>query len=141
MVWVEQFWSGIRSLRCSLQISLGYLIGGIKLGGFCLGPVTGSLFAGILIGQFADVPIAVMAKSFVFLLFLFGMDTRSAPQFLQALKRDGLKPVLLAVVVCVTGLLVAIAVAKALDLDPGFAAGFYPAHSPKARQWAPQARP
>jgi putative transport protein len=87
------------------------------------GPVTGSLFAGILIGQFADVPIAAMAKSFVFLLFLFGIGYSVGPQFLQALKRDGLKPVLLAVVVCVTGLLAAIAVAKTLDLDPGFAAG------------------
>jgi putative transport protein len=34
-----------------------------------------------------------------------------------------MKPVLLAIVVCVTGLLTAIAVAKMLGLDPGFAAG------------------
>ena len=34
-----------------------------------------------------------------------------------------MRPVLLAVVVCVTGLLTAIVVAKALGLDPGFAAG------------------
>jgi putative transport protein len=123
MVWVEQFLVTYPELAVFLAISLGYLIGGIKLGGFCLGPVTGSLFAGILIGQFADVPIAAMAKSFVFLLFLFGIGYSVGPQFLQALKRDGLKPVLLAVVVCVTGLLAAIAVAKTLDLDPGFAAG------------------
>ena len=106
-----------------LAISIGYLIGGVKLGGFSLGPVTGSLFAGILIGQFAHVPISGMAKSLLFLLFLFGIGYSVGPQFLQALKRDGLKPVVLAVVVCVTGLLTAIVVAKALGLDPGFAAG------------------
>ena len=106
-----------------LAISIGYLIGGVKVGGFSLGPVTGSLFAGILIGQFADVPISAMAKSLLFLLFLFGIGYSVGPQFLQALKRDGLKPVLLAVVVCVTGLLTAIVVAKILGLDPGFAAG------------------
>ena len=42
---------------------------------------------------------------------------------MQALKRDGLKPMLLAVVVCITGLAASILVAKALRLDPGFAAG------------------
>ncbi len=123
MVWVEQFLVKYPELAVFLAISIGYLIGGMRLGGFSLGPVTGSLFAGILIGQVADVPIAGMAKSFLFLLFLFGIGYSVGPQFLQALKRDGMKPVLLAIVVCVTGLLAAIVVAKALDLDPGFAAG------------------
>jgi putative transport protein len=123
MVWVEQFLVKYPELVVFLAISIGYLIGGVKLGGFSLGPVTGSLFAGILIGQFADVPVAAMAKSFLFLLFLFGIGYSVGPQFLQALKRDGMKPVLLAIVVCVTGLLTAIVVAKALGLDPGFAAG------------------
>ena len=85
--------------------------------------MTGSLFAGLLIGQFADVPVSSMAKSFLFLLFLFGIGYSVGPQFMQALRRDGAKPVALAVVVCVTGLLAATAVAKLLGLDPGFAAG------------------
>ncbi|WP_457587098.1 aspartate-alanine antiporter-like transporter [Ensifer canadensis] len=123
MVWVEQFLSKYPELSVFLAISIGYLIGGFKFGGFSLGPVTGSLFAGILIGQFAHVPIAGMAKSLLFLLFLFGIGYSVGPQFLQALKRDGMKPVLLSVVVCVTGLIMAVLVAKILDLDPGFAAG------------------
>lgn len=123
MIWIEQFLIKFPELAVFLAISLGYLVGGLKFGGFSLGPVTGSLFAGILIGQFADVPIAGMAKSFLFLLFLFGIGYSVGPQFLQALKRDGMKPVLLAVVVCVTGLLMAIVVAQFLGLDPGFAAG------------------
>ena len=64
-----------------------------------------------------------MTKSFLFLLFLFGIGYSVGPQFMQALKRDGLKPVLLAVVVGITGLAASILVAKALRLDPGFAAG------------------
>ncbi|CAN7733546.1 MULTISPECIES: aspartate-alanine antiporter [Ensifer] len=123
MVWVEQFLIKYPELAVFLAISIGYLIGGLKFGGFSLGPVTGSLFAGILIGQFAHVPIAGMAKSLLFLLFLFGIGYSVGPQFLQALKRDGMKPVLLAVVVCVTGLLMSVVVAKILGLDPGFAAG------------------
>ncbi|SFI64917.1 putative transport protein [Phyllobacterium sp. CL33Tsu] len=123
MVWFEHFLVKYPELAVFLAISIGYLIGGVKIRGFGLGPVTGSLFAGILIGQFAEVPTASMAKSFLFLLFLFGIGYSVGPQFLQALKRDGLKPVILAVVVCVTGLLTAIVIAKALKLDAGFAAG------------------
>jgi putative transport protein len=123
MVWVEQFLVKYPELAVFLAISIGYLIGAVKFGGFGLGPVTGSLFGGILIGQFAHVPVSAMAKSFLFLLFLFGIGYSVGPQFLQALRRDGIKPVLLAIVVCVTGLLTAIAVAKLLGLDPGFAAG------------------
>ncbi len=123
MVWFEQFLVKYPELAVFLAISIGYWIGGVKLKGFSLGPVTGSLFAGILIGQFAHVPISAMAKSLLFLLFLFGIGYSVGPQFLQSLKRDGLRPVVLAVVVCVTGLLTAIVIAKALGLDPGFAAG------------------
>ncbi|MDQ0318758.1 putative transport protein [Pararhizobium capsulatum DSM 1112] len=123
MVWFEQFLVKYPEFAVFLAISIGYLIGSVKFRGFGLGPVTGSLFAGILIGQLAHVPVAGMAKSFLFLLFLFGIGYSVGPQFLQALKRDGMKPVLLAVVVCVTGLLTAFAVAKILGLDPGFAAG------------------
>ena len=123
MAWFEQFLVKYPELAVFLAISIGYWIGGVKLRGFSLGPVTGSLFAGILIGQFAHVPISAMAKSLLFLLFLFGIGYSVGPQFLQSLKRDGLRPVVLAVVVCVTGLLTAIVIAKALGLDPGFAAG------------------
>jgi putative transport protein len=121
--WLQRFLVAYPELTLFLVISIGYAIGGVKVRGFGLGPVTGSLFAGILVGQFADVPIAGMTKSFLFLLFLFGIGYSVGPQFMQALKRDGLKPLALAVVCCVTGLLSAIVVAKALGLGPGFAAG------------------
>ena len=82
-------------LTLFLVISVGYWVGGLKIVGFGLGPVTGSLFAGILVGQFAEVPVSGMTKSFLFLLFLFGIGYSVGPQFMQALKRDGLKPVVL----------------------------------------------
>ncbi|HYZ61687.1 MAG TPA: aspartate-alanine antiporter [Acetobacteraceae bacterium] len=110
-------------LAVYLTIAAGYLIGRIRVGRISFGPVTGSLFAGLLIGQLADIPIAPMAKSILFVLFLFGIGYSVGPQFMQSLKRDGLKPMLLAVVVCVTGLLGATAMAKLLRLDPGYAAG------------------
>jgi putative transport protein len=123
LTWLEQFLVRYPELALFLVIAAGYWIGSFKIGAFSLGPVTGALFAGLFVGQFAHVPVSGMTKSFLFLLFLFGIGYSVGPQFMQALKRDGLKPVLLAVVVCLTGLAAAILVAKALRLDPGFAAG------------------
>jgi putative transport protein len=124
LVWLEQFLVRYPELALFLVIAAGYWIGSFKLGAFSLGPVTGALFAGLLIGQFADVPVSAMTKSFLFLLFLFGIGYSVGPQFVLALKRDGLRPVLLAVVVCSTGLVASIIFAKILRLDAGYAAGF-----------------
>ena len=85
MVWFEGFLVRYPELTLFLVISIGYAIGRVKVGGFSLGPVTGSLFAGIFVGQIAHVPVSGMAKSFLFLLFLFGIGYSVGPQFLQAL--------------------------------------------------------
>ena len=121
--WLEQFLIRYPELALFLVISAGYWIGSFKVGAFSLGPVTGALFAGLLVGQFAHVPVSSMTKSFLFLLFLFGIGYSVGPQFMQSLKRDGLNPVWLAIVVSATGLVASIVIAKALGLDPGFAAG------------------
>jgi putative transport protein len=123
LTWLEQSLVRYPELALFLVIAAGYWIGSFRIGTFSLGPVTGALFAGLLVGDFAHVPVSSMTKSFLFLLFLFGVGYSVGPQFAQAMKRDGLKPMLLAVVVCFTGLATAIVVARALQLDPGFAAG------------------
>ena len=104
LAWLEQFLVRYPELALFLVISAGYWIGSFKFGAFSLGPVTGALFAGLLVGQFAHVPVSSMTKSFLFLLFLFGIGYSVGPQFMQSLKRDGLNPVLLALVVSATGL-------------------------------------
>ena len=121
--WLEQFLVRYPELALFLVIAAGYWIGSFKIGAFSLGPVTGALFAGLFVGQFAHVPVSGMTKSFLFLLFLFGIGYSVGPQFMQALKRDGLKPILLAIIVGVTGLVTSIVVARVLQLDAGFAAG------------------
>jgi putative transport protein len=123
LTWLQQFLVRYPELALFLVIAAGYWIGSFRIGTFSLGPVTGALFAGLLVGDFAHVPVSSMTKSFLFLLFLFGVGYSVGPQFAQAMKRDGLKPMLLAVVVCVTGLAAAIVVARTLRLDPGLAAG------------------
>ena len=119
LAWLEQFLVRYPELALFLVIAAGYWIGSFKIGAFSLGPVTGALFAGLFVGQFAHVPVSGMTKSFLFLLFLFGIGYSVGPQFMQALKRDGLKPILLAVVVCITGLAASILVAKVLAAGSG----------------------
>ena len=123
LAWLEQFLVRYPELALFLVIAAGYWIGSFKIGAFAVGPVTGALFAGLLVGQFARVPVSGMTKSFLFLLFLFGIGYSVGPQFVLALRRDGLKPVILAICLCLVALVVSILVAKALRLDPGFAAG------------------
>src|SRR5262245_35377023 len=123
LAWLEQFLVRYPELALFLVIAAGYWIGGFWMGACSLGSLSGSLFAGLLVGQFADVSVSSTTKSFLFLLFLFGIGYSVGPQFMQALKHNGLKPMLLAIVVCITGLAASILIAKALRLDPGFAAG------------------
>lgn len=123
LTWLEQFLVRYPELALFLVIAAGYWIGSFRIGTFSLGPVTGALFAGLAVGDFAHVPVSSMTKSFLFLLFLFGVGYLVGPQFAQSMKRDGLKPMLLAIIVCLTGLATSIAVAKVLRLDPGYASG------------------
>ena len=77
-------WSATPSSRCSSSSRAGYWIGSFKVGAFSLGSCHGCLFAGLLVGQFAHVPVSGMTKSFLFLLFLFGIGYSVGPQFVQS---------------------------------------------------------
>ena len=61
LAWLEQFLVRYPELALFLVISAGYWIGSFRIGPFSLGPVTGALFAGLLVGQFANVPVSSMA--------------------------------------------------------------------------------
>jgi putative transport protein len=101
---------------------LGYLFGKIALGSFKLGAVTGTLLAGVLVGQLG-VSLPNEVKQCFFLLFLFSIGFRTGPQFFRGLKSDGLAHAALAAIVATTGLVVAFIVAKAFGYDAGTAAG------------------
>jgi putative transport protein len=105
-----------------LVLGLGYLFGKLALGGFKLGAVTGTLLAGVLVGQL-DVALPNEVKQCFFLLFLFAIGFRTGPQFFRGLRSDGLQHAALATIVATTGLVVAWLVARAFGYDPGTAAG------------------
>ncbi len=56
LTWLEQFLVRYPEVALFLVIAAGYWIGSFKISAFSLGPVTGSLFAGLVVGDFAHVP-------------------------------------------------------------------------------------
>ena len=123
MAWLGDFLHRYPDLAVYLAVGLGYLIGGVKIRGFGLGPVTGSLFAGLLVGQLGHVPVSGTAKSILFLMFIFGIGYSVGPQFFRSLKGDGGRSAVFGIFLTSVGLGTAYAVARYLNLDPGFAAG------------------
>ena len=107
-----------------LAVAIGYWAGKFKIGNFSFGTVTASLLAGLVIGQL-HVEINRELRWGLFLLFLFANGYSVGPQFFAALKRDGFKPMVLSVVVFITGLVSALIMARLLKLDIGMSAGLY----------------
>ena len=109
-------------LTLFLILGMGYLIGNIRLGSFSLGPVAGVLFAGLFLGNF-DFRISAGAQSVGFALFIFSVGYQAGPRFLDVLRTDGLRYFLLALVVALTGFIVAVIATQLLSLAPGTSAG------------------
>ena len=122
MAWIQGILQAHPEIAFFLVLGLGYLFGKIALGSFKLGAVTGTLLAGVLVGQLG-VSLPNEVKQCFFLLFLFSIGFRTGPQFFRGLKSDGLAHAALAAIVATTGLVVAFIVAKAFGYDAGTAAG------------------
>src|SRR5262245_30274660 len=123
MEWLQQVFTKYPEIAVYLALGIGYWVGNRKIRGFSLGGATGSLLAGIVIGAFFKVPVSSMAKSVVFLLFMFGIGYSVGPKFFKAMKGEGWRFGVIGIVVPVVGLGTAYLVAKILKLDIGFAAG------------------
>jgi putative transport protein len=105
-----------------LVLGFGYQLGKIKLGSFTLGAVTGTLLAGVAIGQLG-LQVSGEVKQSFFLLFLFSIGFRTGPQFFRGLKSDGLQQAALSAIVATTGLAVAYVVSRLFRYDAATAAG------------------
>jgi putative transport protein len=122
LTWIQELLQRHPEIAFFLVLGLGYLLGKLSLGGFKLGAVTGTLLAGVVVGQLG-VTLPNEVKQCFFLLFLFAIGFRTGPQFFRGLKKDGLQHAALATIVATTGLVSAYAVAKVFGYDAGTAAG------------------
>ncbi|MDJ0806542.1 MAG: TrkA C-terminal domain-containing protein [Gammaproteobacteria bacterium] len=111
-----------KMLLLFLVIGIGYVAGNIRIGGIPVGSTIGVLLAGLLFGHFGyTVPQGV--ATFGFALFIFSVGIQAGPTFFGAFREDGLRYIVLAAIVAVTGFSLALGVSKLIGLDAGFTAG------------------
>ena len=122
MDWIVQTLRANPSLAVFLTIGIGFLVGQLKYKAFSLGTVTSVLLVGVVVGQL-NIPIPGPLKDVFFLMFLFAIGYSVGPQFFQALRGDGLKQVLFAVVLCVMCLVVTWGVSVIMGYNVGEALG------------------
>ena len=109
-------------LAIFLTLAIGYWIGTRKFGSFSLGAVTGTLLAGIVIGQLG-IEISGQIKSIFFIMFLFAVGFGVGPQFVRGVTSDGAPQAIFAVVISVLCLLGVYIAAIVSGYGPGLAAG------------------
>src|SRR6478735_3333221 len=112
-------------LTAFLAIGLGYLVGQISIFGFSLG-VGAVLFVGLAIGAFAPKaqivgPIGLTGL----IMFLYGIGILYGRQFFEGIFGSGQKYNLLALVACLTGLLVALGLGHIFGIKIGHTLGLY----------------
>jgi putative transport protein len=118
----------VETLRANPQLAIfftlavGYWVGTRKLGSFSLGAVTGTLLAGVIIGQIG-IDISGQVKSIFFIMFLFAVGFGVGPQFVRGIATDGAPQALFAAVICVLCLLCVYIAALVAGYGPGLAAG------------------
>ncbi|MGY6555790.1 MAG: aspartate-alanine antiporter [Wenzhouxiangella sp.] len=120
--WVVDTLRASPELAIFLALAIGYWVGAIKFGSFSLGAVTGTLLAGVLIGQIG-IEISPQIKSVFFIMFLFAVGFGVGPQFVRGIATDGLPQAIFAVVISVLCLLSVYVAAVISGYGPGLAAG------------------
>ncbi len=112
-----------------LVLAFGCLVGRIELGSFSMGSTAGSVLCGLAIGALAfqisgirfDIPPLVGT---IFLaLSVYAIGLRVGPQFVEGLRREGAKLLVLVIVTTTCTFAIAHGGALAFDLEPGFAVG------------------
>ncbi|HEX9342452.1 MAG TPA: aspartate-alanine antiporter, partial [Actinomycetota bacterium] len=122
MTWFKESLQQHPELAIFLTLAIGFFVGRLRYKSLTLGSVTGTLLAGVLVGQL-HIEIPDLVKTVAFIAFLFALGYQVGPQFFAGLRKGGAKQLILALISCVIGLAGAYAVAKALGFGPGWGAG------------------
>lgn len=110
------------ALAIFLTLAIGYWVGSKRFGSFSLGAVTGTLLAGVIIGQIG-IDISGQVKSIFFIMFLFAVGFGVGPQFVRGIATDGAPQALFAVVISLLCLAAVWIAAIVSGYGPGLAAG------------------
>jgi putative transport protein len=109
-------------------VGLAVYIGRASIKGYGLGMVAGAIVVGAGLSVWSStygvkLELNNFVKSLFYYLFMYGVGLRVGPSFINSLKGDGLKFLVLAVVSSILGLILVVAGAKIFDLPVGAAGG------------------
>jgi putative transport protein len=118
------FFQGQPVITLFLLLGCGYLIGRIKVAGFAVGPVVGTLLASIAFGRLG-FRITAGAQAVGVALFVFSIGYQAGPRFFEVLKSRGIRYIALALFVIGTGFIITWVAGRLLELPPGGDAGLF----------------
>ncbi|WP_161946180.1 aspartate:alanine exchanger family transporter [Desulfonatronum thiosulfatophilum] len=105
-----------------LVLGLGYLVGNLNWRGFEVGATSGVLLAGLFFGHYGfQVPHAVQEIGFV--LFIYSVGLQAGPRFFSVFAQDGMKYLMLSLVVAAGAMGTVLLMGKMLGFGPGMIAG------------------
>lgn len=109
-------------------VGMAVWVGKFTIKGYGLGMVAAAVVVGAALASWAStygvkLQLDTFAKSLFYYLFMYGVGLRVGPAFFNALKRDGLKFTILAVICSVLGLALVVIFARLFELPPGAAGG------------------
>jgi putative transport protein len=109
-------------------VGAAYALGRASVKGYGLGTTASAIIVGTLVSALGSAhghvyQIDEFTKLLFYYFFMYAVGLRVGPSFVSGLKGDGGKYVLLAVVCCVSGLLLSVWLARLFELPPGAAAG------------------
>src|SRR5918993_410082 len=109
-------------------VGMAVIVGKFSVKGYGLGMVAAAVVVGAALATWAStygvkLQLDNFAKSLFYYLFMYGVGLRVGPAFFNALKKDGLKFTILAVLCSVTGLALVVIMTKLFDLPAGSAGG------------------
>ncbi|HEY8370626.1 MAG TPA: transporter [Thermodesulfobacteriota bacterium] len=111
-----------------LAVGLAIWVGRFSVKGYGLGAVAAAIIVGCGLSTFAslygvELTLDNFVKSLFYYLFMYGVGLRVGPSFVNSIKGDGVKFLVLAVVSSVLGLTLVVAGARLFDLPIGAAGG------------------
>jgi aspartate-alanine antiporter len=123
MGWASYILKAAPEAALFAALALGHALGRLKVGGFSLGGVAGSLLVALVIGQLTGVVLPDTLKALCFALFIYSVGFKSGPEFFGGLNRGSLKLVLSSVAQCLAALIAVIVIARTCHFGKGFSAG------------------
>lgn len=110
-------------LALFIILALGALLGSVTWRGISLG-TAGVLFIALIFGHFG-IAIPKVIMDLGLLLFVYAVGLQAGPRFFRMFRRQGIRFVVIGILMAATGALATIGLAVWLDLPDDLAAGLY----------------